>query len=59
MDRKELQNKRFYVDVIKLCEAFPGSTAGFETAKQFIRSAGSGGQTIARVQEQSLEQIFV
>ena len=45
MDRKELQNrtKKFHVDVIKLCESFPRNAAGFETAKQLIRSAGSVG----------------
>ncbi len=45
MDRRELQNrtKKFHVDVIKLCEDFPGNAAGSETAKQLIRSAGSVG----------------
>ncbi|MGE9314654.1 four helix bundle protein [Niabella sp. CJ426] len=43
MDRQELQSrtKKFHVDVIKLCEDFPRNAAGFETAKQLIRSAGS------------------
>ena len=31
------------MDVIKLCEGFPKNAAGFETAKQLIRSAGSVG----------------
>ncbi len=45
MDRKELQKrtKKFHVDVIKICEALPKNAAGFETAKQLIRSAGSVG----------------
>ena len=45
MDRKALQQrtKQFHVDVIKLCEQFPRNAAGFETAKQVIRSAGSVG----------------
>jgi four helix bundle protein len=45
MDRQELQSrtKKFHVDVIKLCEDFPRNAAGFETAKQLIRSAGSVG----------------
>ena len=45
MDRKTLQSrtKQFHIDVIKLCEAFPRNAAGFETAKQLIRSAGSVG----------------
>ena len=43
MDRKELQQrtKKFHVDVIKLCSDFPRNAAGFETAKQLIRAAGS------------------
>ena len=45
MDRNELQQrtKKFHVDVIKICEGFPKNAAGFETAKQVIRSAGSVG----------------
>jgi four helix bundle protein len=45
MTRKELQErtKKFHVDVIKLCEKFPKNAAGFETAKQLIRAAGSVG----------------
>ena len=45
MDRKHLQEKtkQFHIDVIKLCEDLPRNAAGFETAKQIIRSAGSVG----------------
>ncbi len=45
MNRKELQSrtKKFHVDIIKLCDDFPRNAAGFETAKQLIRSAGSVG----------------
>ncbi len=45
MNRQELQarTKKFHVDVIKLCEVFPKNAAGFETAKQLIRAAGSVG----------------
>ncbi|MGC4037757.1 MAG: four helix bundle protein [Chitinophagaceae bacterium] len=45
MTRKELQDrtKKFHVDVIRICEDFPKNAAGFETAKQLIRSAGSVG----------------
>lgn len=45
MTRQELQDrtKRFHVEVIKLCEGFPKNAAGFETAKQLIRAAGSVG----------------
>ena len=45
MTRKELQarTKKFHVDVIKLCEGIPKNAAGFETAKQLIKAAGSVG----------------
>ena len=45
MNRKELQHrtKKFHVDVIKFCSDFPRNAAGFETAKQLIRSAGAVG----------------
>ena len=45
MDRKELQQrtKKFHVDILKLCSDFPKNAAGFETAKQLIRAAGSVG----------------
>jgi four helix bundle protein len=45
MDRKELQQrtKQFNIDVIKLCESFPRNAAGFEIAKQLVRSSGSVG----------------
>jgi four helix bundle protein len=43
MDRKILQTrvKKFHIDIIKLCTDFPKTAAGFEIAKQIIRSAGS------------------
>lgn len=45
MTKLELQNrtKKFHVDIIKLCEYFPRNAAGYEIAKQLIRSAGSVG----------------
>jgi four helix bundle protein len=45
MDRKILQKRtrQFHIDVIKLCEKLPRNAAGFEIAKQIIRSAGSVG----------------
>src|SRR5438874_13640764 len=45
MNKFDLQNRtmQFHVDVIKLCGHFPKNAAGFETAKQLIRSAGSVG----------------
>lgn len=43
MDKKALQLriKKFHIDVIKLCKDFPRTAAGFEIAKQILRSAGS------------------
>lgn len=45
MNKFELQQrtKAFHVNVIKLCSYFPKNAAGFETAKQLIRAAGSVG----------------
>jgi len=45
MNKFELQQrtKAFHVEVIKVCSHFPKNAAGFETAKQLIRSAGSVG----------------
>jgi four helix bundle protein len=45
MTKFELQarTKKFHVNIIKLCEQFPKNAAGFEAAKQLIRSAGSIG----------------
>jgi four helix bundle protein len=45
MNKFDLQKrtKQFHVDVIKLCGRFPKKAAGFETAKQLIRAAGSVG----------------
>lgn len=45
MTRKELEErtKTFHINVIKLCSFLSKNAAGFETAKQVIRSAGSVG----------------
>ncbi len=45
MTKFELQQrtKTFHVAIIKLCSFFPKNAAGYETAKQLIRSAGSVG----------------
>lgn len=45
MTKFDLQKrtKKFHVDVIMLCAHFPKNAAGFETAKQLIRAAGSVG----------------
>lgn len=43
MNKKELQDrtKQFHIDIIKFCSDFPKTAAGFEIAKQIIRSSGS------------------
>ncbi len=45
MTKFELQHrtKIFHVGIIKICSFFPKNAAGYETAKQLIRSAGSVG----------------
>jgi four helix bundle protein len=45
MTKFELQErtKKFHISIIKACMCFPKNAAGFETAKQLIRSAGSVG----------------
>lgn len=45
MNRTELEKrtKQFHINVIKLCKDLPKNTAGFETGRQIIRSAGSVG----------------
>ena len=45
MNAQELKDrtKKFHIGIINLCEQFPRNAAGFELAKQLIRSAGSVG----------------
>ena len=45
MTKQELQirTRQFNIDVINLCKDMPKNAAGFETAKQVSRSAGSVG----------------
>ncbi len=45
MTKEELKNRTqpFHIAVIKACEQLPRNAAGFEMAKQVIRSAGSVG----------------
>lgn len=59
MNKFELQARtmKFHVDVIKLCSNFPKIAAGFETAKQLIRSAGSVGAIIEQLAVGNRKQI--
>ena len=61
MDRKALQQrtKKFNIDVIKLCENFPRNVAGFEIAKQLIRSAGSVGANYRATVRAKLKADFI
>lgn len=45
MNRLELQQRtrKFHINVIKLCDKLPKTVAGFKTADQLIRAAGSVG----------------
>ncbi len=45
MTKEELQKrtKAFHIEIIKICSELPKNAAGFELAKQLIRSAGSVG----------------
>ena len=45
MNRIELQERtrKFHIDVLRACAHLPKNAAGFETAKQLIRAAGSVG----------------
>ena len=45
MTKEELKNrtKQFHIEIIDICEQLPKSAAGFELAKQLIRSGGSVG----------------
>jgi four helix bundle protein len=45
MTKEELKKrtKTFHINIIKACQHFPKNAAGFELAKQLIRSAGSVG----------------
>lgn len=45
MNRESLQQRtrKFHINVIKICDYLPKNPAGFEIAKQVIRSAGSVG----------------
>ncbi len=45
MTKEELKKrtKAFHIAVIRLCENLPRNAAGYEIARQLIRSAGSVG----------------
>jgi four helix bundle protein len=62
VDKIELQKrtKKFNIAVIKACEFLPKNAAGFELAKQVIRSAGSVGANYrASVRGKSNAVLFI
>ncbi len=61
MTKFELQQRtqKFHIQVIKLCQFFPKNAAGFETAKQVIRSAGSVGANYRAACRAKLKADFI
>ena len=61
MTRQDLQQrtKKFHVDTIKVCELLPKNAAGFESAKQVIRSAGSVGANYRATSRAKSEADFI
>ena len=61
MNKIELQKrtKKFNIDIIKLCETLPKNAAGFELAKQIIRSSGSVGANYRATQRAKSKADFI
>jgi four helix bundle protein len=61
MNKQELQQrtKQFHIAVIKACELLPKNAAGFESAKQVIRSAGSVGANCRAISRSKSEGDFI
>jgi four helix bundle protein len=61
MTKFELQQrtKAFHIAVIKLCQNYPKDAAGFEIAKQLIRSAGSVGANYQAACRAKLKADFI
>ncbi|MES2649905.1 MAG: four helix bundle protein [Bacteroidota bacterium] len=61
MTRKDLQQrtKKFNIDVINVCDLLTKSVAGFELAKQLIRSAGSVGANYRATSRAKSEADFI
>ena len=61
MNKIDLQKrtKQFNIDVIKVCESFPRNAAGFELAKQIIRSSGSVGANYRATQRAKSKADFI
>jgi four helix bundle protein len=61
MNKVDLQKrtKQFNIDVIKVCETLPRNAAGFELAKQIIRSSGSVGANYRATQRAKSKADFI
>jgi four helix bundle protein len=61
MNKIDLQKrtKQFNIDVIKVCESLPRNAAGFELAKQIIRSSGSVGANYRATQRAKSKADFI
>jgi four helix bundle protein len=53
------RTKQFNIDVIKVCETLPRNAAGFELAKQIIRSSGSVGANYRATQRAKSKADFI
>ncbi len=61
MNRQALQQRtrQFNVDIIHFCNELPGTPAGYEIAKQLIRSAGSVGANYRATQRAKSKADFI
>jgi len=61
MNKIDLQKrtKQFNINVIKVCETLPRNAAGFELAKQIIRSSGSVGANYRATQRAKSKADFI
>jgi four helix bundle protein len=61
MNKIDLQKrtKQFNIDIIKVCEILPRNAAGFELAKQIIRSSGSVGANYRATQRAKSKADFI
>lgn len=61
MNKVDLQKrtKQFNINIIKVCETLPRNAAGFELAKQIIRSSGSVGANYRATQRAKSKADFI
>ena len=54
----QLRTKKFNINIILFCNCLPKTAAGFEIAKQLIRSAGSAGANYRATNRSKSEAAF-